>query len=115
MAARIQNVKTVYAKAKNHEVTYLGYRDQYRVKSATSGRFYVVSADKNRCTCDRQTFTKRGAVNACSHVQAVFKYRQSRYQLVARNEGEDVGYLHRKEFRQLERDGVVFTGRLTSG
>lgn len=114
MARKITQVKTVYNKAKTHKVEYL-YKDQYKVTSGNSGRFYVVSADKNRCTCDRQTFTKRGHTNACSHVQAVFAHCQAQYQLVARQEGENVKGLKRKVFSGLESDGVKFTGRLTSG
>lgn len=112
MAKKITNVIQVFSKAKTHEVTYLGYRDQYKVTSCVSGRFYVVSADKNRCTCNRQTFTKRDHVNACSHTQAVFAYRQAQYQLVARKEGEDVKGLKRKVFDGLVSDGVLFTGRV---
>lgn len=92
MAKPITQVKEVFKKAKTHEVTYLGYRDQLKVKSAVSGRFYVVSADSHKCTCARQDYTKRGTVNACSHVQSVFRYRQVQYQLVVRNEGEDINW-----------------------
>lgn len=114
MAYKITDVKEVQKKAKGHRVEYLGYRDQYKVTSIKSGRLYVVSANINRCTCERQKYIGRernNMTNACSHVQAVMAYKNNDYQLVARQTNEDVSHLHRKTFNELAADGVVMTGR----
>lgn len=113
MAYKIKEVGKVQQKARQHKVEYL-YKDQYKVTSVESGRFYVVQANINKCTCDRQKFISKvnnGGVNACSHVQAVMAFKNSNYQLVARQSSQDISHLHRKTFNELAGDGVVLTGR----
>ena len=71
-----RHAKTLQAKAKENEVTYLG-RGKWNVKSATSDNDYMVTALREgyTCTCQWKSYPNN-RFRPCSHTMSVMAWQE---------------------------------------